>query len=87
MQRRSYLSVGVATLTCGDSTASAKRRCVHSYSVLRTRGSLRFALYSRSRRVNDLKSETGRTIAFTQNQRYVPLARLKVARTTSELVG
>lgn len=35
---------------------------------------------------NDLTSETGRVIAFTQGQRYVSLARLKTARSTSELV-
>jgi hypothetical protein len=29
---------------------------------------------------NDLKSDTGRTIAFTQNQRYVSLTRLKTAK-------
>jgi hypothetical protein len=37
--------------------------------------------------VNDLTSESGRKTAFTQNQRYVSLDRLKKARTTSELVG
>lgn len=36
--------------------------------------------------VNDLTSETGRNIAFTQGQRYVSLARLKAAKTTSELI-
>jgi hypothetical protein len=37
--------------------------------------------------VNDLTSENGRKTAFTQNQRYVSLDRLKKARKTSELVG
>lgn len=36
--------------------------------------------------VNDLTSETGRAIAFTQGQRYVSLSRLRVAKTTSELI-
>lgn len=37
---------------------------------------------------NDLISESGRTIAFTQGQRYVPLERLKKApSTTSELLS
>jgi hypothetical protein len=37
---------------------------------------------------NDLVSESGRTIAFTQGQRYVPLERLqKGPRTTTELLG
>lgn len=36
--------------------------------------------------INDLQSETGRQIAFTQNQRYVSLERLKTAKTTSQLV-
>ena len=35
---------------------------------------------------NDLKSESGTTTAFTQNQRYVSSERLKVAKTTSDLV-
>lgn len=35
---------------------------------------------------NDLKSESGKTTAFTQNQRYVSSERLKVAKTTSGLV-
>ena len=36
---------------------------------------------------NDLISESGRTIAFTQGQRYVPLERLKKAPSiTSELL-
>ena len=35
---------------------------------------------------NNLTSKTGRTTAFTQNQRYVSLERLKVAKTTSDLV-
>jgi hypothetical protein len=35
--------------------------------------------------VNDLISPAGRGIAFTQNQRYVSLARLKSAKQTSEL--
>jgi hypothetical protein len=34
---------------------------------------------------NDLRSVTGRTTAFTQNQRYVSLGNLKKARRTSEL--
>ena len=37
---------------------------------------------------NDLASESGRTIAFTQGQRYVPLERMqKGPKTTSELLG
>lgn len=36
---------------------------------------------------NDLKSVSGRPAAFTQNQRYVSLDRLKAAKTTSDLVG
>jgi len=36
---------------------------------------------------NDMKSKNGRTTAFTQNQRYVSLDRLRSARTTSELVA
>jgi len=36
---------------------------------------------------NNLKSESGRVTAFTQNQRYVSLASLKKAKTTSDLVG
>jgi len=35
---------------------------------------------------NDLKSESGRVTAFTQNQRYVALDRLRKAKKTSELV-
>lgn len=35
---------------------------------------------------NDLKSKTGKTTAFTQNQRYVASERLKTAKTTSDLV-
>ena len=35
--------------------------------------------------VNDLTSETGRGVAFTQNQRYVSLPRLRIAKHTSEL--
>lgn len=35
---------------------------------------------------NDLKTKDGRTTAFTQNQRYVSLERLKTAKTTSDLV-
>ena len=35
---------------------------------------------------NNLTSNAGRTTAFTQNQRYVSLERLKVAKTTSDLV-
>jgi hypothetical protein len=35
---------------------------------------------------NDLKSKTGKTTAFTQNQRYVSSERLKTAKTTSDLV-
>jgi hypothetical protein len=35
---------------------------------------------------NNLTSKAGRPIAFTQNQRYVPSKRLKVANTTSDLV-
>ena len=34
---------------------------------------------------NDLKTETGRTTAFTQNQRYVSAKRLKEAKMTSQL--
>jgi hypothetical protein len=37
--------------------------------------------------VNDLTSETGRNIAFTQGQRYVSLSRLQAAKTTSQLIG
>lgn len=37
--------------------------------------------------VNDLRSESGRISAFTQNQRYVSLDRLKKSRTTSEIIG
>jgi hypothetical protein len=37
--------------------------------------------------INDLLSESGRPVAFTQNQRYVSLDRLKKAKTTSQLVG
>ena len=37
--------------------------------------------------VNDLRSDSGRVTAFTQNQRYVSLASLKKAHKTSELVG
>ncbi|MGH9421080.1 MAG: hypothetical protein ACRD3J_13980, partial [Thermoanaerobaculia bacterium] len=37
--------------------------------------------------VNDLTSETGRNIAFTQGQRYVSLIRLRAAKRTSELIG
>lgn len=36
--------------------------------------------------VNDLTSETGRSIAFTQGQRYASLSRLRSARTTSDLI-
>lgn len=36
---------------------------------------------------NDLKSRSGRVTAFTQNQRYVSLASLKRAKTTSDLAG
>lgn len=36
--------------------------------------------------VNDLVSESGRTAAFTMNQRYVSLEKLQSAKTTSELV-
>jgi hypothetical protein len=35
--------------------------------------------------VNDLTSSTGRSVAFTQNQRYVSLSRLKNAKHTSDL--
>jgi hypothetical protein len=35
---------------------------------------------------NNLKSETGKTTAFTQNQRYVSSERLKIAKATSDLV-
>jgi hypothetical protein len=35
--------------------------------------------------VNDLTSKTGRGVAFTQNQRYVSLSRLRTAKRTSEL--
>lgn len=35
---------------------------------------------------NTLKSQSGKTTAFTQNQRYVSSERLKVAKTTSDLV-
>jgi hypothetical protein len=34
---------------------------------------------------NDLRARSGRTVAFTQNQRYVSLERLRAARRTSEL--
>lgn len=37
--------------------------------------------------VNDLTSESGRVIAFTQGQRYVSLARLRAAKKTTELIG
>lgn len=37
--------------------------------------------------INDLKSESGQVVAFTQNQRYVGLERLKKARTTSDLIS
>jgi hypothetical protein len=36
---------------------------------------------------NDLESDSGRSIAFTQGQRYVSLERLKTAARTSQLVG
>jgi len=36
---------------------------------------------------NDSKSRSGRITAFTQKQRYVSLASLKRAKTTSDLVG
>lgn len=36
---------------------------------------------------NDLRSSSGRKIAFTQGQRYVSLANLKMATTTTELVA
>ncbi|HVS31888.1 MAG TPA: hypothetical protein VMS98_10560 [Thermoanaerobaculia bacterium] len=36
---------------------------------------------------NDLASDSGRTTAFVQNQRYVSLVRLKAARRTSDLVA
>lgn len=36
---------------------------------------------------NDLKSKAGKPTAFTQNQRYVSTERLKLAKTTSDLVG
>lgn len=36
--------------------------------------------------VNDLKSKTGSTTAFTMKQKYVSLDRLKAAKTTSDLV-
>lgn len=36
---------------------------------------------------NALKADSGQTIAFTQNQRYVGLARLRKARTTADLIG
>ena len=36
---------------------------------------------------NDLKSRSGRVTAFTQKQRYVSLASLKRAKSTSDLVG
>jgi len=35
---------------------------------------------------NDLKTDSGKTTAFTQNQRYVSSGRLKTAKTTSDLV-
>lgn len=37
--------------------------------------------------INDLRSEAGRPVAFTQNQRYVSSEALKTATRTSELVG
>jgi hypothetical protein len=37
--------------------------------------------------LNNLTSSSGRNVAFTQNQRYVPLIRLRVAEHTSDLVG
>ena len=37
--------------------------------------------------VNDLESDSGRPTAFTQNQRYVSLERLKKAKGTSGLVN
>jgi hypothetical protein len=37
--------------------------------------------------VNDLKSDAGRPIAFTQNQRYITLEKVKSAKYTSELVA
>lgn len=37
--------------------------------------------------INDLTSDSGRITAFTQNQRYVSLARLKTVQTTSELAA
>ena len=37
--------------------------------------------------INNLKSESGRTAAFTQNQRYVALDSLKKAKYTSELLS
>jgi len=36
--------------------------------------------------INDLTSESGQTVAFTQNQRYVSLDRLRKAKRTSDLV-
>ena len=35
---------------------------------------------------NDLKSEAGRPVAFTQNQRYISFERLATAKKTSDLV-
>jgi hypothetical protein len=35
---------------------------------------------------NDLVSDSGRTVAFTQSQRYVSLERLRTAKTTSDLI-
>jgi hypothetical protein len=35
---------------------------------------------------NDLTSKAGKPTAFTQNQRYVSSGRLKVAKTTSDLI-
>jgi hypothetical protein len=37
--------------------------------------------------VNDLTSDSGQTIAFTQGQRYVTLEQLRKVRTTSELIA
>ena len=37
--------------------------------------------------LNDMTSQSGRPTAFTQNQRYVSLQRLKAARTTSDLLA
>jgi hypothetical protein len=36
--------------------------------------------------VNDLRSESGRPVAFTQNQRYISLEKLRSSRKTSELI-